>query len=135
MNVRWGIRYGVIFSAFYCVAALAIFAAGGSEAFTRYNISLGRTLACYILGGIMGGAVLGLLRPLTRSWVGSAFVGVFAALPVAWIMARAVGVVDDKELLFVVGVCSLGWGIPCGLSMHRIFTRRRTSKSERPPAQ
>lgn len=30
---------------------LAIFALGGSRAFTRYNISLGRTLACYLWAG------------------------------------------------------------------------------------
>lgn len=128
-NLLWGIRYGVIFAAFYCATALAIFAVGGSGAFARYNISLGRTLACYLLGGIIGGAVLGLLRPLTRSWVGSAFVGVLATLPVALILARAMGVVDAKELTFVVSICSLGWGIPGGLSMHRIFSRRHRRRT------
>lgn len=130
-NIRWGIRYGVIFAAFYCATALAIFAVEGSGAFSRYDITLGRTLASYVLGGILGGATLGLLRPLTRYWAGSACVGVFAALPVAWILAHAMGVVDSKELVFVVGACSLGWGIPGGLIMHRIFSRRRPTKTEK----
>jgi len=56
-----------------------------------------------------------LLRPLTRLWAGSVCVGVFAALPVALILARTVGVVDSKERVLVVGVCSRGWSIPCGV--------------------
>jgi len=130
-NIRWGVRYGVIFAAFYCATALAIFAVEGSGTFSRYGITLGRTLASYVLGGVLGGATLGLLRPLTRSWTGSACVGICAAFPVALILARAMGVVDPKELVFVVGVCSLGWGIPCGLSMHRIFSRRHPTKTEK----
>ena len=49
-NIRWGVRYGVIFAAFYCATALAIFAVEGSGTFSRYGITLGRALASYVLG-------------------------------------------------------------------------------------
>lgn len=124
-NLLWGVRYGCIFAACYCAIALVIFAVGGEQSYRSYGVTFGQTIALYITGGLLGGAVVGLLRPLTKTWLGAAFVGVVAAIPISWMGMRAVGVTSRGELLVGVGVLSLGWGVIGGLSMHRIFSKRR----------
>jgi hypothetical protein len=41
-----------------------------------------RLVLVYLGGGLLGGLVVGLLRPLTRSHLGAALVGVVATVPV-----------------------------------------------------
>lgn len=124
-NLLWGVRYGCIFAAFYSAIALAIFAFGGEQSFRTYGVTLGQTIALYIASGVLGGAVVGFLRPFTKSRSGAAFVGVLAAIPITWMLMRTVGVNSPGELLVSVGALSLFWGIGGGLSMHRIFSKRR----------
>ena len=40
-----------------------------------------QTMGVYLVGGVVGGAAVGALWPLGRSWLGRRFLGIVAALP------------------------------------------------------
>lgn len=122
-NIYWGIRWGLAFAAVYCLYALGLFVARGSSHFERQDVTLPLLLAAYIFGGLLGGAIVGLLRPLTRSRLGSVFVGLSTAIPVAvgFRMADAGVTAWDSGDLRTVLIFSLVLGPICGLSAHAIF--------------
>ena len=81
-NIFRGARWGLAFATVYCAYVTLIFIIGGPGVLDRYGVSLGEVVLVYVVGGILSGASVGLLLPLTRWKAGSALVGVVAMLPV-----------------------------------------------------
>jgi hypothetical protein len=82
-DLRWGIGWGLFAACFYSLVALGIYAFQGSRPFESKDITLGSTVAVYIVGGLLGGTVVGLLRPLGKRRAGAMLLGVIAMIPVS----------------------------------------------------
>ena len=83
-NILWGVKIGAGFGLLYCVAALVIFALQGTEPFEHNDVELPSVLVLYLSSGIVAGAIVGALRPLTRTKAGAMLVGVVAVTPLAF---------------------------------------------------
>ena len=59
----------------------------GMNSGTPYGFSLIELAALYILGGTGGGAVLGILRPLNRTFLGEICIGCVALMPLSLMIA------------------------------------------------
>lgn len=81
-NLKWGVKGGVGFALFYCAWVGALYLVAGSEALSRQGVSLTTIMSTYLCVGVVAGAVVGLLRPLTKNGFGAFVVGYIAAVPV-----------------------------------------------------
>ena len=77
----WGIKHSLWYIAFFSVIATGLVLLTGGAVLAEYRLSLVAILGCYLLGGVVAGAVVGLLRPLTRTRSGAILVGTIAILP------------------------------------------------------
>jgi hypothetical protein len=82
-NLKWGVKGGVGGAAVYCLWVGLLFLIRGPEAFSRLGVSLTTVIATYLAVGVLAGAVIGLLRPLTGNDFGAFVVGYLAAVPIA----------------------------------------------------
>jgi len=90
-NLRWGLTngalFGVVFSALIAILGLL----RGSAHWDAYSLELWQIILVYFAGCISAGAIVGLLRPLTKHRVGAMGVGAVAGVPVAIILQIAAG--------------------------------------------
>ena len=63
--------------------ALIVFLIGGEGTFASLHTSFAKAVLAYLLGGIIAGTIVGILRPLARWKAGAVVVGFLASLPVA----------------------------------------------------
>ncbi|MDF1501819.1 hypothetical protein [Roseisolibacter sp. H3M3-2] len=82
-DVRLGIGWGLAFAVGFSLIALASFALGDPRQFARMGVTPATTLAAYLFGGVVGGTLVGLVRPLARWRAGAGVVGVVACLPLS----------------------------------------------------
>jgi peptidoglycan/LPS O-acetylase OafA/YrhL len=75
-NLRWGIGWALAFAVVYLVWVTVLFAMGGQAAFARKGVTFQSTILGYLISALLGGTLLGLLRPLNRWRAGSALTGV-----------------------------------------------------------
>lgn len=107
-DVLFGIICGLAMAALTSLVALAIFVLQGPGAFERLGVSLWEAIALYLLAGVVGGAIFGLLRPVANTRGGSIFVGILVAVPAF----AGVGIlVDDFHVLRALGNAALVGGI------------------------
>lgn len=116
----WGSRYAVVYSIVGTIIALA-----RRSALQNYGLTLPQLIGLYVLGGISGGMITGLMLPLVRGQVSAAIVGFFVALP---IMAMFGAAMYPNELwssnFFVTSALSAGLlGPLCGIGMWRVTNR------------
>ena len=81
-NLKWGVKGGLGFAAVYCLWVGLLFLIGGPETFRRLGVTLTTVIATYVTVGVVAGAVIGLLRPLTGNGFGAFVVGYLAAVPI-----------------------------------------------------
>jgi hypothetical protein len=81
-NLKWGVKGGLGIASLYCVWVGVLYLLQGSEPFSRQGVGLPTVLATYVAVGVIAGAVIGLLRPLTRNDFGAFVVGYLAAVPI-----------------------------------------------------
>jgi len=86
----WGIRYALAYSVIGIAVAVA---RGGVPA--SYGLTLLQLIGLYVAGGIVGGALTGLLLPLVRGQLSAALVGFVVALPIMFMFAASM---DPEEL-------------------------------------
>lgn len=80
-NLLWGVRWGAIMAFGYSLIAIAISILSLSTKLLHGQVTIFQVVLTYWIGGIVGGAIVGLLRPLTRTKPGTALVGFVAAVP------------------------------------------------------
>lgn len=86
-----GLVLGFAGGIFLSLSALIIYIVRGSAVFDSLGVSLGDTLALYMVAGPLSGTLVGLMLPLTvRRW-GAAFVGITAAVPLYLGASRLLG--------------------------------------------
>lgn len=81
-DLRWGTKWGLLAGVVYSGLGALVYTVKGNDPSDPVGVSLGVLVTTYILGGITGGGLLGLLRPLTVTRRGSSLVGVVASIPV-----------------------------------------------------
>jgi len=84
-NVRWGVTWGLRMAMLFCawIGILVVL----NWSFTlpvrsNHHVNAFAVVALYVGGGIIAGAIVGLLRPLERTMAGAMLTGFVAALPV-----------------------------------------------------
>src|SRR5438046_1402595 len=82
-NILSGAKVGAVFGLLYCLVAVGIFAVQGNEPFEHNQVTLPAVLALYLCSGILAGAIVGALKPLTRTKPGAMLVGLVAVTPLA----------------------------------------------------
>ncbi len=80
-NVGLGILGGLFFAVCYSIIALVLYVGRGGSAVEEHGVSLGVLILAYFIGGVAGGALVGLLWPLTVSRIGFIGVSIIGALP------------------------------------------------------
>jgi hypothetical protein len=80
-NLGWGALWGLLFGLVYVLVLGILFVLQGPVLFHAYNSTFAEVAALYLIGGVGGGLIVGLLRPLLRWRWGAALVGIFAAIP------------------------------------------------------
>jgi hypothetical protein len=63
------------------LVAVAIYAIRGPDTFARLGVTLTSTVSLYLIAGVIGGALVGTLLPMTVWRWGAAVVGILAAVP------------------------------------------------------
>jgi hypothetical protein len=77
-NIRWGVRGGLALALLYCAWITAVRVFGGARPFEREGVTYLGVAAAYLAIGLSAGAVVGVLRPMTRHRAGAYVVGLFA---------------------------------------------------------
>src|SRR4051812_38050107 len=77
-NIKTGIACGCTMASMYALYAIGLYLFRGPTPFEAIGAGFGAVIAAYFGAGIMGGAVVGALFPLTRSRIGATVVGVIA---------------------------------------------------------
>jgi hypothetical protein len=68
------------FSALYILYVTGLYLLNGDSQFKKLHITFIEVVSSYLVGGIIGGAVVGLLLPLTRRRSGAILVGIVAGI-------------------------------------------------------
>lgn len=117
--VAIGLSVGIAFSLF--ATLLLLF--GGTDGFSELGVSAGAALMLYMVGGLAGGVVAGLLNPLARSLCGFVVIGIAATIP----MSIGTGVLlsgafwERTESLFAFGFTTVVFGGGMGWIIHNGF--------------
>lgn len=114
--MRSGIVLGLALAAYYSIIAIIIFALGGSAPFEANNTSLTEALATYWLGGLLGGIVFGVIKPLARNRLGAVVVGIVVAAPACAAISYAV---DGKVSWDAVAFMAVIFGTIGGLTVSK----------------
>ena len=115
-GVAWGGRVGVALALFgVVVIGLRVIGAGG-EPGGPLLLGLLSWISWYIIGGLVTGGIVGLLRPLGGNRMGAALVGFLAALPLSFgTYALLVGVGRFSAPVTIVSLITAGAGGIAGL--------------------
>lgn len=81
-DLRWGAIWGLLIALCLNVILAVMAVIHGPQLFERYATSFPAVAVLYLGGGLLGGLVVGLFRPLSRWRLGGAAMGVMAALPI-----------------------------------------------------
>jgi len=100
-DVRWGLGLGLFLAAFFSAMSFVAFLLHGDEPFEGRGLSLGVTVLLNCVGGVIGGILLGLMRPFLNRRLGAALAGTIAMFPVG-LMAGYI--VDPSRFLTANGI-------------------------------
>jgi peptidoglycan/LPS O-acetylase OafA/YrhL len=107
-NLKWGLRYGLIVAVAFTVIAAVITLATGEDSSSK-GLSLPSLIGFYFLGGMCGGLLVGLLRPITKHKAGAILVGTLVtatllSLMVYFYIAKGHWTSVDTELVAILSV-------------------------------
>jgi hypothetical protein len=101
-DFKLGLVFGLAFALIFSAMAAARYAIGGAESFERsLGVRFGQLVGIYFVGGLAGGVIIGLLRPLHVSPWGSFVLGFFAGLPLAFGVMIATTPRKEWDFVFV----------------------------------
>jgi hypothetical protein len=103
-DLRWGVAHGLAFAAFCSLWASILYLARDSDPFRRLGVTFERTIILYFAGGIGGGLLMGLCRPLTMSRRGRLWTGLVIGPMIA------------------LGICLLLFGSPRAWGVAAVLT-------------
>lgn len=113
-DMVWGVLFGLAMAGYYSLIAIVIYTFAGSAPFEANNASLGEALAAYWVGGLLGGVIFGLIKPLARNAFGAVVVGIVVATPASVAVVLAV---DGKDVIWeAVVIMAVIFGTAGGLA-------------------
>jgi hypothetical protein len=80
-RARLGALVGLAYAAVYSLVAVAIFQFRDSATLASLHASLTQVIVAYVIGAVVGGALVGVLLPITRWAVGAFVLGTAGTLP------------------------------------------------------
>lgn len=99
-------------SAVYVAFVSAMFAVRGNRPFERLDVPYWQVASSYVVAGLLGGTVVGILRPATRSKWGAKVVGATAGtIAIAPIWAILAGPPSRWNVLHVLVLLIMGVGL------------------------
>lgn len=111
-GIWWGARFGLAFSIIGIIPAL-IRAGVGTGVWWQKGLSFVALMALYLTTGLLGGAILGLLRNLVPLWWGRRLIG--ALIGVQFMFAVRLLIYGwngwNREEVVVWCVIGTGWGL------------------------
>lgn len=123
LDLRWGAVWGLLIALCLTVILAVLAAIQGPRLFESYGTSFLTVALLYLGGGLVGGLVVGLLRPLTRWRLGGVAMGILAALPVGLgvrLMQSGLEPWEAKDT-FTLTIFSLALGGTAGWTYWGIF--------------
>lgn len=99
-DVRWGVTGGLSVAAFYCLWVTAVYIVNGSAPFERNGVTFFSTVTSYLILGIVGGVIVGVLRPLSERRLGAYGIGFI------------VGLLSALGLMILVAGWPTRWDVP-----------------------
>jgi hypothetical protein len=80
-NIGSGIAWGTAIAALLSMYALAVYFGVGVDEADPPPYGIHHVILLYFMGGIIGGTIFGLAKPLTVRWWGAPIVGFVVAIP------------------------------------------------------
>jgi hypothetical protein len=80
-NTLWGVRRGLALACVYSAYVIVVASMQRSIWLDGYGATVYELLLIYFAGGVIGGAVIGVLRPLNSNAAGGALIGALASVP------------------------------------------------------
>jgi len=120
---RYGLLLGALLSCLPLIAALVT----GSTSLTLrrgedVSLNVFLVIGSYLSGGVMGGAVVGMLLPLMRWPAGSALLGIVAFVPCATAVGYTLAVGKGEPIDWItVTIISVALGGICGPAYRDMF--------------
>lgn len=111
-GVAWGLFLAVAFTILGAILALIRALVGPAHGW-QAGLSYLSVIGFYLVAGVVGGALVGLLYPLTRWWIGRRVAGIVVAVPITIAVRYTVygpGLWTEAELQKWV-VTALIWGL------------------------
>jgi peptidoglycan/LPS O-acetylase OafA/YrhL len=82
IGIRVGLSFSVAFSVLAAIAFVILLMNGEASAIKRdTGLNFPEIILLYVVGGLVGGVLIGLLRPLRSTAVGSFVIGTISAFP------------------------------------------------------
>jgi hypothetical protein len=104
-DLRIGVKVGLLLAASCSFFATVAYLANGREAFVaRVHVGLPTALAVYFIGGLAGGLIIGLLRPLRSTAIGSFVIGTLSSIPLLLVI---IAVAFPRSGWYPLGAISL----------------------------
>jgi hypothetical protein len=83
-DMMWGVKLGLFFAFFYMIVAVALYLTSGPQRFHAHGVGLTEVVFLYLGGGVVAGAVVGILRRFIRGRASAMVVGVVATIPIVF---------------------------------------------------
>jgi hypothetical protein len=78
-DTLWGIRWGLSIASRYSAYVIVLAVAQRSIQVEAYGANIFELLLVYFVGGSLGGAIIGVLRPYNSTGIGGALIGALGA--------------------------------------------------------
>ncbi len=119
-NVEQGVKVALIGACVLVAWTGVVRLVSGEAAFQRHGVTYPKVVLTYLVGGVVAGALAGLLAPLARWRLGGVLVGVVAALPFGGMMTYVTSGLppwrdpgaDSSMIVAVLLGAGLGWVFP-----------------------
>lgn len=124
-NLRWGIRWGLLFAAILGSWAVIVFAIRGFKEFAKLEVTISAVIGFYFVSGSVAGVILGLCRPLLKWRSGAGVVGAVSAIVIlgmGQVLYRGFHRPDMLEIELVVPT-GIFMGAFLGIVFYEIFSK------------
>ena len=133
-RLTWGSRWGMAFVTPLMAWALLVHGLAPVASTGYRGIPFVGIMVAYLVGGLLGGAVMGACLPLVRHKIGAYVLGFLAGIPFAAVAGFSLGALDRHGvagLVFVVSFFCLLVGGPIGVIYRRVFYQPKTPSEPR----
>jgi hypothetical protein len=122
-RLAWGIRWGLAFAAVLGIWVAVMYPLGGAKAVNRIGVPFAALIVLYLVGGVAGGALVGVLLPIVRWGWGAIVVGVLAFVPFGYAVTGVLIGFAPWTVLHTLAVVAgpIVLGVPVGLAYRAMY--------------